>query len=147
MGKQKILFVCHGNICRSPMAEFLMKKLVKDAGRAQEFEIDSVATSTEEIGNDMYPPAQHCLRSHGVPFEPREARQMTQADYDYYDRIFVMDRNNLRRLHTIGIEDKEDKINLLMALIGENREVADPLYTRDFEKTYADLCAALPKIL
>lgn len=74
MEKQKILFVCHGNICRSPMAEFLMKKLVKDAGRAQEFEIDSVATSTEEIGNDMYPPAQHCLHSHGVPFEPREAR-------------------------------------------------------------------------
>ena len=72
---------------------------------------------------------------------------MTQADYAYYDRIFVMDRNNLRRLHTIGIEDKEDKINLLMALIGENREVADPWYTRDFEKTYADLCAALPKIL
>ena len=106
-----------------------------------------MATSTEEIGNDMYPPAQHCLRSHGVPFEPREARQMTQTDYDYYDRIFVMDRNNLRRLHTIGIEDKEYKISLLMSLIGENREVADPWYTRDFEKTYADLCAALPKIL
>ena len=108
MKQQKILFVCHGNICRSPMAEFLMKKLAKDAGRAREFEIDSVATSTEEIGNDMYPPAKHCLRNHGVPFEHRAARKMTQ---------------------------------------GENRDVADPWYTRDFEKTYADLCAALPRIL
>ena len=72
---------------------------------------------------------------------------MTQADYDYYDRIFVMDRNNLRRLPMIGIEDKADKISLLMTLIGENRDVADPWYTRDFEKTYADLCAALPRIL
>ncbi|WP_314819014.1 low molecular weight protein-tyrosine-phosphatase [Alloprevotella tannerae] len=147
MKQQKILFVCHGNICRSPMAEFLMKKLAKDAGREREFEIDSVATSTEEIGNDMYPPAQRCLRNHGVPFEHRAARQMTQADYDYYDRIFVMDRNNLRRLPMIGIEDKADKISLLMTLIGEDRDVADPWYTRDFEKTYADLCAALPRIL
>ena len=127
MEKQKILFVCHGNICRSPMAEFMMKKLVKDAGRAQEFEIDSVATSTEEIGNDMYPPAQCCLRSHGVPFERRRARQMTQADYDYYERIFVMDRNNLRWLHAIGIEDKADKINLLMALIGEKSRCGRPV--------------------
>ena len=92
--RHKILFVCHGNICRSPMAEFVMKKLVRDAGLQHEYEIDSAATSLEEVGNDVYPPARSCMRSHGIPFERREARQITRADYDYYDRIFLMDNNN-----------------------------------------------------
>lgn len=145
--KKRILFVCHGNICRSPMAEFIMKKLVKDAGREADFEIDSVATSTEEIGNDMYPPAKRCLRAHGVPFCRRQARQITQADYDHFDSIWVMDRNNLRWLQMLGIRDTCHKVGLLMSLVGEQRDVADPWYTGDFEKTYADLSKALPQLL
>ena len=124
--KHKILFVCHGNICRSPMAEFMMKQLVREVGREAEFEIDSVATSTEEIGNDMYPPAKRCLRAHGVPFEHRRARQITNADYDHFDRIFVMDGNNLRWLKMLGFNDNDNKVRLLMSLVGENRDVADP---------------------
>ena len=145
--KKKILFVCHGNICRSPMAEFVMKKLVSDAGREADFEIDSVATSTEEIGNDMYPPAKRCLRAHGVPFERRQARQITQADCDYYDRIFVMDRNNLRWLQMLGLRVADHKVSLLMSLVGEPRDVADPWYTDNFEKTYEDINRALPRLL
>ncbi len=145
--KEKILFVCHGNICRSPMAEFMMKKLVMEQGRESEFEIDSVATSTEEIGNDMYPPAKRCLRAHGVPFEHRRARQITVADYDHYDRIFVMDRNNLRWLRMLGINDRGHKVELLMSLVGEERDVADPWYTGDFERTYDDIAKALPRLL
>lgn len=145
--KKKILFVCHGNICRSPMAEFVMKKLVSDAGREADFEIDSVATSTEEIGNDMYPPAKRCLRAHGVPFERRLARQITQADCDYYDRIFVMDRNNLRWLQMLGLRVADHKVSLLMSLVGEPRDVADPWYTDNFEKTYEDINRALPRLL
>lgn len=145
--KHKILFVCHGNICRSPMAEFMMKRLVSEAGREAEFEIDSVATSTEEIGNDMYPPARRCLRAHGVPFEHRRARQITQADYDHFDSIFVMDRNNLCWLHMIGIDDSAHKVRLMMSLVGEERDVADPWYTGDFERTYRDISMALPSLL
>ncbi len=145
--KKRILFVCHGNICRSPMAEFMMKKLVNDAGREADFEIDSVATSTEEIGNDMYPPARRCLRGHGVPFERRRARQITHADYDHYDRIFVMDRNNLRWLQMLGIRDVDHKVSLLMSLVDEQRDVADPWYTDNFEKTYEDIRMALPRLL
>ena len=145
--KHKILFVCHGNICRSPMAEFMMKKLVRDRGLEDEFEIDSVATSTEEIGNDMYPPARRCLRAHGVPFEHRGARQITKADFDRFDRIFVMDRNNLRWLRMLGFNEKDEKVRLLMSLVGEERDVADPWYTGDFERTYSDIATALPRLL
>ena len=145
--KHKILFVCHGNICRSPMAEFMMKRLVSEAGREAEFEIDSVATSTEEIGNDMYPPAKRCLRAHGVPFGHRRARQITQADYDHYDSIFVMDSNNLRWLKMLGFDDKDRKVSLLMSLVGEERDVADPWYTGNFERTFDDIAMALPRIL
>lgn len=129
------------------MAEFIMKKMVADADRVADFEIDSVATSTEEIGNDMYPPAKRCLKAHGVPFVRRQARQITQADYDRFDRIFVMDRNNLRWLQMLGIHDTDHKISLLMELVGEQRDVADPWYTDNFEKTYQDICKALPKLL
>ncbi len=145
--KHKILFVCHGNICRSPMAEFMMKQLVRERGLDDEYEIDSVATSTEEIGNDMYPPAKRCLRAHGVPFEHRGARQITKADYDYFDTVLVMDRNNLRWLKMLGFDDRDSKVRLLMSLVGDERDVADPWYTGDFERTFDDIATALPRLL
>lgn len=148
---KKILFVCHGNICRSPMAEFMMKKAVKDAGLESEFEIASAATSREEIGNDIYPPAKETLRRHGVPFTSRAARQMTRADYDRYNHIFLMDRGNARLLGRIMPDvfsgDGDGKVRLLMSLTGEERDVADPWYTGDFEKTYEDISEALSELL
>lgn len=155
---EKILFVCHGNICRSPMAEMIFKKMVADAGREHEFEIASAATSTEEIGNDIYPPAKECLRRHGIPFTGRGARQMTRGDYAYYDRIFVMDQNNLRYLHWQMPEivqqlsgrqyvDPQGKIQLLMELVGNPRDVADPWYTGNFEATYNDVVAGCKALL
>lgn len=155
---EKILFVCHGNICRSPMAEMIFKKMVADAGREHEYEIASAATSTEEIGNDIYPPAKECLRRHGIPFTRRGARQMTSGDYAYYDRIFVMDQNNLRYLHWQMPEivqqlsgrqygDPQGKIQLLMELVGNPRDVADPWYTGNFEATYNDVVAGCKALL
>lgn len=142
----KILFVCHGNICRSPMAEFVMKDLVGKAGAEEAFEIASAAVSTEEIGNDIYPPAQRKLREKGVSFIHRSARQITRSDYAYYDHIICMDESNLRWLRRIIGDDKEDKVSLLMQWTGVRRDVADPWYTSDFEATYRDVtegCKAL----
>lgn len=146
---QKILFVCHGNICRSPMAEFMLKKMVKESGRENEFEIASAATSTEEIGNDVYPAAKACLQRHGVPFARREARQITRADLDYYDRIFLMDGNNVRRLRSLwpDVEVGNGKVQLLMSLTDSGCDVADPWYTGDFERTYRDIVEALSQLL
>ncbi len=150
---RRILFVCHGNICRSPMAEMIMKKMVEDRGLEHEFEIASAATSTEEIGNDIYPPAKAELRRQGVSFTRRGARQMTEDDYRYYDHIFVMDRQNLSwlnmRMPSIVVRkngrcyDPEGKIRLLMTLAGREDDVADPWYTGDFNRTYRDICEAL----
>lgn len=142
----KVLFVCHGNICRSPMAEFIMKKMVKDAGKENEFEIASAATSTEEIGNDIYPPAKRTLTLHGIPFERRAARRITAEDYSCFDRIFVMDRNNLRNLERM-FPGKNANVSLLMSLTGSTRDVADPWYTGDFETTYNDITQALSQFL
>jgi protein-tyrosine phosphatase len=147
---EKLLFICHGNICRSPMAEFVMKQLVAQAGKADEFEIDSAAVSTEEIGNDMYPPAKRKLTEKGVPFTRRAARQITREDYRYYDRIICMDRSNLRLLRYLIGEDDLGKVSLMMEWAGISRDVADPWYTGDFEATYRDLqqgCQALLKAL
>ena len=135
------------------MAEFIMKKMVADMGRQDDYMIDSVATSTEEVGNDLYPPAQKCLREHGIPFVHRRARQMTCADYDHYDRIFLMDDNNYawlaRRMPDLfwrtpaGWADRDGKTSRLMSLVGEPRDVADPWYTGNFERTYSDIVCAL----
>ncbi|MBQ6753083.1 MAG: low molecular weight phosphotyrosine protein phosphatase [Clostridia bacterium] len=130
----KILFVCHGNICRSAMAEFVMKDIVRRDGREAEFEIASAATSTEEIANPVYPPVRRLLAEHGLSCSGKTARQITREDYDYYDLIICMDHNNLRNLRYIIPSDPKGKIRLLLP-----RDVADPWYTRDFEATWDDV--------
>lgn len=146
----KILFVCHGNICRSPMAEFIMKELVKQAGAEHKYEIASAATSTEEIGNPVYPPARRMLAEHGISCKGKTARQMTRADYEYYDYIIMMDGANiLNSRYTVG-EDTDHKIRLLMDFTDRPGNVADPWYTGDFRKTYDDVlegCRGLLKTL
>ena len=135
----KILFICHGNICRSPMAEFIMKDMVKKAGLGGEFHIESAATSTEEIGNDIYPPAKRKLTEKGIPFSRRGARQMTRQDYAEYDYLVGMDSANIRNMRRIAGGDDEGKISLLLDHSGSGRDVADPWYTGDFEATYSDI--------
>lgn len=142
----KILFVCHGNICRSPMAEFMMKDIVSKAGLSAQFEIASAATSTEEIGNPVYPPARRKLAEHGISCEGKTARQVTRRDYEKYDLLIAMDHNNLRNLRRMLGEDSENKIHLLMDYTDRPGEVADPWYTGDFEETWRDIsegCAGL----
>ena len=135
-----ILFVCHGNICRSPMAEFIFKKMVKDAGKEGEYYIESAAVSAEDLGSPIYPPAKRCLTSHGIPFDNTKcARQVTRADYDRFDRIICMDASNLRLIKRIIPADPEGKIHLMMSYTGSGRDVADPWYTGDFETTFQDI--------
>lgn len=136
---KRILFVCHGNICRSPMAEFVMKDLVAKAGREAEYYIESAATSTEEIGNPVYPPARRKLAEHGIGCAGKTARQMTRADYDRFDLIVGMDSWNLRNMNRICGGDPEGKICLLMDFTRRSGDVADPWYTGDFEATWRDV--------
>ena len=136
---KRILFVCHGNICRSPMAEFMMKDLVRKAGREKEFYIESAATSTEEIGNEVYPPAKRKLAEHGIGCKGKTARQMNCRDYDRFDLLIGMDSWNFRNMNRICGGDPEEKIHLLMDFTDEPRDVADPWYTGDFEATWRDL--------
>lgn len=145
---KKILFVCHGNICRSPMAEFIFKDLIASRGLKERFYVESAAVSTEEIGNSIYPPAKRCLNAHGIPFDTsKTARQITRADYDRYDLIICMDRMNLRWLKYIIPNDPDNKVRLMMSYAGQDRDVADPWYTGDFETTYRDLVEATQKLL
>ena len=135
----KILFVCHVNICRSPMAEFVMKDLVNKKGMADQFEIASAATSTEEIGNPVYPPAKRKLKEHGISCEGKTARQMTKADYAYYDYIIAMDSFNLRNMTRFAGNDPDNKVSLLMDFTNRPGDVADPWYTDDFDVTWNDV--------
>ena len=143
-----ILFVCHGNICRSPMAEFIMKDRVKRAGCADWILIASAATTTEELGNDMYPNAKEELRKHGIPFERRQALQLRRGEYADWDYIVAMDGENLADIHDLLGPDTEHKVRLLLSFAGEKRAVSDPWYTRDFASAYWDIslgCEALLK--
>ena len=140
------MFVCHGNICRSPMAEFVMKKIVKDNNMEDMFYIESSATSAEEIGNPVYPPARKILAEHGITCNGKFARQMTFADYQNFDCIIAMDYNNLRNIDRIIGSDTDNKVHLLMYYTGRERSVSDPWYTRDFQTAYNDIsegCNAL----
>lgn len=144
----KILFVCHGNICRSPMAEFVMKDLVKKAGREAEYEIASAATSTEEIGNPVYPPARRELAAHGIGCAGHAARQLQQADYDHYDLLIGMDGANVRNMRRMCGGDPDGKIRLLLDFAGRpGQEVADPWYTGDFTATWRDVEAGCRGLL
>ena len=147
----RILFVCHGNICRSPMAEYVMKGLVKKAGLEKEFQIASAATSREEIGNPVYPPARRKLAEHGISCGGHAARQLWNDNYEEYDLLIGMDRANLRNMYRICGGDFDEKMHLLMEYAGHpNQEVADPWYTGDFEATWRDVlagCQGLLKVL
>ena len=143
---KRILFVCHGNICRSPMAEFVMKNLVAESRRSDEFYIESAATSTEEIGNSVYPPARRKLAEHGISCQGKTARQLTRGDYDRFDLLIGMDSANLRNMKRMCGGDPEGKISLLMDYTRRPGDVADPWYTGDFEATWRDVlegCEAL----
>ena len=138
--RTKILFVCHGNICRSPMAEFVMKDMAAKRGVSDMFEIDSAATSREEIGNPVYPPARRKLAENGIGCSGHRAWQMTRKDYDRYDMIICMDYNNIRNIHRITGGDPEGKISLLLDHTARaGQEVADPWYTGNFDATWRDV--------
>lgn len=142
----KLLFLCHGNICRSPMAEFVMKDLVRQAGLADHFQIASAATSTEEIGNPVYPPVRHLLAAHGLDCTGKTARQMTRSDYDRFDLLLGMDNENLRSMRHLWPNDPQHKLHLLLEYTDHPGPVADPWYTRDFEAAWqniADGCQGL----
>lgn len=143
----KTLFVCHGNICRSPMAEFVMKDLVKQAGLDGQFHIESAATSTEEIGNPVYPPARHKLAEHKIDCAGKTARQLKNSDYDTFDLLIGMDRANLRNMYRICGGDFGGKMHLLMDYTGHPGDVADPWYTDDFETTWRDISAGCKALL
>ena len=143
----RILFICHGNICRSPMAEFVMKDLVRRAGRESEFEIASAATSTEELGNPVYPPSRRKMAEHGISCEGKTARQMTKADYAYYDYLIGMDKLNIYNMLRICDGDPQGKIMRLLDLTGAGRNVEDPWYTGDFEATWQDVNAGCKALL
>ena len=144
----KILFVCHGNICRSPMAEFVMRDLVKKAGLENRFVIASAATSTEEIGNPVYPPARRELARHGIGCAGHAARRICREDYDRYDWLIGMDRANLSNMRRLWDGDPAEKVHALLEFAGRpGQDVADPWYTGDFEATWLDVLSGCRGLL
>ena len=144
---KKIMFVCHGNICRSPMAELIFKKLVADAGLSGEFVIASSATSTEEIGNPVYPPARAELAKHGISTAGKCAVQLTRADGETYDMLIGMDGANIRNMHRMLGERAAGKIYKMMSFAGSDADVADPWYMGGFDRTYDDVYRACVGLL
>ena len=136
----RILFVCHGNICRSPMAEFIMKQKVEERGIEEDFYIESCATSSEEIGNPVYPPAKQVLQRRGINCSAKRARKITKGDYERFDYIVCMDSNNLRNLKLMFPNDNGKKISKILSFAGIDRDVADPWYSGDFSATEEDVC-------
>ena len=136
----KVLFLCHGNICRSPMAEFIFKDLIKKEGLEEKFEVASLALSSEESGNDMYYFPQQELDKHDIPYSPRKARRFNQKDYNYYDHIYIMDESNKKLINGI-VSDTDDKIKMLNGII------ADPWYSGDFDTAFKQIKEGCIKIL
>lgn len=144
----KVLFICHGNICRSPMAEFLLKDIVNKRGLADAFEIASAATSREEIGNPVHYGTRNKLAQFGISVAGKHAVQVTKRDYEYYDLLLVMDSNNIRNLRRIIGEDTQNKVHLLLDYTERKGEsIADPWYTGDFDVTYDDIMEGLAGLL
>ena len=150
----KIMFVCHGNICRSPMAEFIFKRLISEKGITDQFVVSSCATSTEEIwngiGNPVYPPAKRELMKHNISCEGKRAVQLKRSDYEVYDYLIAMDTNNVRNIMRIIGSDKEGKVYKLMNFTSRGGDVADPWYSGDFETCYNDIyegCSSLLEYL
>ena len=146
----KVLFICHGNICRSPMAEFIMKDMVKKAGLEAEIVVASAATSAEELGNPVHWGTRQKLAEVGISCKGKTARQMTKRDYQDYDLLIGMDRANIRNMMRIAGGDPDGKIHYLLEYAGKSRDIADPWYTGDFEATYRDVvegCSALLETL
>lgn len=134
---KKVLFICHGNICRSPMAEFIFKKLISDLGLDKEFEIDSAATSTEEIGSGLYPPARECLNKHNIPIGQHRARQINRTDLEYFDYIIAMEDYNINNLKRVV--GGSNKYSLLLDYTDQKGNIDDPWYTGDFETAYEQI--------
>ena len=147
----RVMFVCHGNICRSPMAEMMMKETVRQRGIADRFLIASSATSTEEIwdgcGNPIYPPALAALKAHGIPCEPHHAVQLKKSDYQKYDYILCMDSLNLRNIGRMLGADRDGKIHKLLDFTDDPRDVSDPWFTGKFERTYSDISLGISGFL
>ena len=141
------MFVCLGNICRSPMAEFIMKQMVEQRGIADKFYIESCATSNEEVGNPVYPPARQVLQNRGINCSAKRARKITKGDYDRFDYIICMDSNNLRNLKLMFPNDNGKKISKILSFAGIDRDVADPWYSGDFTATEEDVCIGCEAIL
>lgn len=143
----KILFICHGNICRSPMAEFVMKDLVQKNGLEHQFYIKSAATSAEELGNPVYPPARRKLAEYGIDCSGKTARRLKKSDYAEYDLLIGMDEANLRNMSNICHGDPEGKLLLLLDFTNRPGDVADPWYTGDFEATWRDVVLGCESLL
>jgi protein-tyrosine phosphatase len=143
----KIMFVCHGNICRSPMAEFIFKNMVENKGMLNKFYIASSATSTEEIGNSVYPPARRKLMEHNISCEGKHSVQFGKDDYGKYDYIVAMDQRNITNIFRIIKEDPDKKVYKLLDFTNNSKDIADPWYSGDFDTTYDEICEGCKRLL